>query len=225
MLDQLKKRITIITGHYGCGKTNLAINLAVDCRSKGEGVSVIDLDIVNPYFRSADFTRMLTENGVDIVAPNYANTLLDVPSLPREVSTVLQGDGRVIVDVGGDDVGATVLGRYEADIRKAGGADLLYLFSIFRPGAESPEEIVNHIRAIESASRQKATYLVNSSNLGAETKKEHVERSAAFAKKVVELTGIPLLATIALKDFSKEIPGSYPVKRFVRLPWEPEEIL
>lgn len=222
MFEKLKK-IILLTGHYGSGKTNFAVNLAFDYKRTGEMVKIVDLDIVNPYFRTADFSALLNGEGIEVVAPYFANSLLDIPSLPREVSGALTGDGRIIVDVGGDDAGAAVLGRYHADILKADGADMLYLFSVFRPGTGSPEEVFEHIRAVEAASRQKVTYLVNSSNLGAETEQGDIERSLSFAKKLADLTEIPLLTTVALKSFSGNIENSYAVKRFVRLPWEPEE--
>lgn len=219
MLKKLK-RIVVITGHYGCGKTNLSVNLALYFSDLGEKVTIIDLDIINPYFRTADFKDALYEENIKVLIPNFANTLLDIPSLPREVSGALSSGERVIIDLGGDDAGAGVLGRYEKEIESAGGADMLYLFSIFRPGTEDAKEVVKHISFIEKASKQKVNFLVNSSNLGSETSREDVAKSVGFAKEVESISGIPLIATVALESFSEDIEGSFAVKRFVKLPWE-----
>ena len=218
------KNIILLTGHYGCGKTNLAVNLALDLRMAGEPVTIIDLDVVNPYFRTADFSGLLEEKGIRAILPGYANSLVDVPALPREVSAALTGEGRVIADVGGDDAGASVIGRYSGDIEKAGGADLLYLFSIYRPGTGTPADVRKHIESIEAVSRQRVSYLVNSSNLGTDTVFEDVQRSFEFSRELEALSGIPLLMTVALGEFAGRIEGAYAVKRYVRLPWEPREV-
>ena len=103
---QLNK-LTIIYGHYGCGKTNLSINLALDLARQGKRVTLVDLDIVNPYFRSSDYTPMLQEKGIKVVAPQFAGTNLDLPSLSAEIYAAFDtSSGYVIVDVGGDDAGA-----------------------------------------------------------------------------------------------------------------------
>jgi len=214
------KNIILLTGHYGCGKTNLAVNLALDFSSVGEAVAIIDLDVVNPYFRTADFSDLLEKEGVRVIIPGFANTLVDIPAVPREVAAALAGEGRVIVDVGGDDAGATVIGRYSSDIKNAGGADMIYLFSVYRPRTGSPHDVLEHIRAIETASRQKVSYLVNSSNLGRNTAVEDIKKTSAFSRELEVLTGIPLLMTAALADIADGIEGAYAVKRFVQLPWE-----
>ena len=113
-----------------------------------------------------------------------------------------------------------MLGRYKKEIDSAGGADILYLFSIFRPGTRNAEEVVEHISFVENASKHKVNYLVNSSNLGSETSREDVFKSIEFAKKVELMSGIPLIATVALESFSEQIEDSFAVKRFVKLPWE-----
>jgi len=217
------KNIILLTGYYGCGKTNLAVNLALDYCDAGEMVTLIDLDVVNPFFRSADFLTLLEEKGIELIAPRYANTLIDIPAVPREVSAAFSGRRRVIADVGGDDAGAAVLGRYGGEIERAGGADMAYLFSVYRPRTGSVKEVHDNIRAIEAVSGLKVTYLINSSNLGKETSSGDVSASLGFSNELSELTGIPLLMTVALGRIAGEVEGLYAVKRFVRLPWEPFE--
>ena len=217
------KNVVLLTGHYGCGKTNLAVNLALYFKHRGEEVKVVDLDIINPYFRAADFEVRLKKKGIPVIAPRFANSLLDIPALPSEMTAVFSSEGRIVVDVGGDDAGAVVLGRYHSDILKAGGADVLYLFSIFRPESRSLTELGNHIKSIEEVSRQKVTFLVNSSNLGADTEYSDINKSLDFARELSEFAKIPLISTVVLDHLSAEVENSFAVKRFVRLPWEAEE--
>ena len=213
------KRIIALTGHYGCGKTNLALNLAVEFRSLGEEVTIVDLDIVNPYFLTSDYTDMLEALGIRVISSGYAGTQIETPSIPREISAaIVAGQGRLIIDVGGDDVGARALGRFHGDIDKTTGIDLLYLFSIYRPQTGTALDVKRHIEAIEIASRQKVGYLVNSSNLGADTQIEDVEESNTFAEHLSEYLQIPLLFTLAKEEINKE--GYHMVKRYVKLPWE-----
>ena len=219
MFGELKKNV-IITGHYGCGKTNFAVNLALWYRAVGEETTVLDIDIVNPYFRSADFGEMLAEKGIEIITPNFANSLLDSPSLPARMQSAFYGGGRVIADVGGDDAGAVALKRYRRDIENSGGADMLYLFNAYRPDTGSAKEVSAHIGRIEAASGQKAAYLVNSSNLGAATRPDDVERTAVFAREVAAVTGLPLLATVVVEEISGNVAGCFAVKRYVKPPWE-----
>jgi len=219
MFKNLKKKI-IVTGHYGCGKTNFSVNLALYYQELGEETEIADLDIVNPYFRAADHTKMLAEHGVTAVMPQFANTLLDIPAVPKEVSYALFSDKRTIIDLGGDDAGATVMGRYRNDIEKIGGVDMLYLFSSFRPLTEKPSQVAEHIAEIEAASRQKVTWLVNSSNLGSITSKENIEASIDFANEASRISGIPLLANLVMEGIDTQVKSVFRVKRFVKLPWE-----
>ncbi|MEG2429922.1 MAG: P-loop NTPase, partial [Oscillospiraceae bacterium] len=114
------KRISIITGHYGSGKTNVAVNLALQLKEQHEKVTIVDLDIVNPYFRTSDFTQMLSEKGIKVIAPVYANTNLDIPALPPSINSIFDNkDSFVIVDVGGDDAGAIALGQFSNRIKNS----------------------------------------------------------------------------------------------------------
>ena len=122
------KKITIITGHYGSGKTNLAVNLALRLADAGEKVTIVDFDIVNPYFRTADFAELFQKHGVTLAASMYANTSLDIPAISFDMERMAYEPGYLIVDVGGDDAGAIGLGRYAEgfsayvpDVRDRGG--------------------------------------------------------------------------------------------------------
>lgn len=219
----LDKRVTIVCGHYGTGKTNLSINLALDCSRRGEDVTLVDLDIVNPYFRSADYADLLVEEGVHVVGPNFANTNLDTPSLPGSVRGALEGDGRVIIDVGGDDAGATALGVYSDSVAEA-EPEVLYVINRYRSLTTEPEAAVDILHEIETAARIKVDAVVNNSHLKQGTDAQTVLASTGFADAVCKATGLPLKFTTAprwtYQDLSNKIPNVYPVDIHVRTPWE-----
>ncbi len=207
------KKAIIITGHYGSGKTNIAVNLAVEYAEKGERVCVIDLDIVNPYFRTADFGTLFEEKGIYLVAPQYANTNLDIPSLGFDMAALLRGYDKVVVDVGGDDAGAIALGQY-ATILKNFGYEMLYVVNSYRFLTSTPEEALELLRDIELVSLLKATGVVNSSNLGLETTAEDILSSMDYAEGCAKVAGLPLVFTAAMKGV--EVPDTKPVEVYVR---------
>lgn len=220
-------RITVICGHYGCGKTNLALNLALEAAAAGETVTVVDLDIVNPYFRSSEYGGLLEKNGVRLIAPVFAGTTLDTPTLPPEIYSIFDGGaGRVLLDAGGDDAGVTALGGLHSQLAEA-GYDMLYVVNRYRVLSQTPEEAAALLAEIETASRLKATAVVNNSHLGVETKLADLTAALPFAKKAAELTGLPLLYSTA-PDFALEegetLPeGFKPIRRYVKFLWEQEE--
>ena len=219
----LERRVTVVCGHYGTGKTNLSINLALDCARHGEDVTLVDLDVVNPYFRSADYVDVLTENGVRVVGPNFANTNLDTPSLPGAVRNVIAEGSRVIVDVGGDDAGATALGVYSRTLADA-DPDVIYVVNRYRSMTTHAEEAVQILREIEATSHLRATCVANNSHLKQDTSEDTVLDSMGFAEEVASASGLPLRFTTAPRglDFSilNKIPNIYPVDVLVRAPWE-----
>ncbi len=219
------KKITVITGHYGCGKTNFAVNLALEISYMGEKVSVIDLDIVNPYFRTADFGGLFRDRNVNLISTAYANTNLDIPAINFDLERVCEDEGYVIIDVGGDDAGAYALGRYRDflnDMAEKGLAQTLYLFNKYRCLTQTPAEALNIMKEIQLASGVRVTGLVNCSNLGGETSAETVMSSQAFADNLSELSGLPIMATVFPQEC--EIPENAvkPVKykRYVKPIWE-----
>ena len=219
----LERRVTVVCGHYGTGKTNLSINLALDCARRGEDVSLVDLDVVNPYFRSADYADVLTENDVRVVGPNFANTNLDTPSLPAAVRSTIAEGSRVIVDVGGDDAGATALGVYYRTLAEA-DPDVVYVVNRYRSMTTHADEAVQILAEIEAMSHLKATCVANNSHLKRETTEATILDSMGFAEEVASATGLPLRFTTAPRglDFSQlnKIPDIYPVDVLVRAPWE-----
>jgi hypothetical protein len=208
--------ITVIVGHAGVGKTNCSLGLALAHAARGRKVTLADLDIVNPYFRSSDYARELDERGVHVVAPVFAGSTLDTPSLTGELDALIArigsqpaGEELLIVDVGGDDDGATALGRYAEPLARA-GACLLYAVSCFRTLTSTPEEVAEVLRGIEEHAHLSATAMINTSNMAAETTPGHIARGIAFAERCALATGLPLAATVVARAAVEKIdaPGS-----------------
>lgn len=217
------KKITIITGHYGSGKTNLAVNLAVRDAEEGRHVSVVDLDIVNPYFRTADFRQLFEEKGIKLVAPDFANSNLDVPSLQFDLEQLASSVDCLIIDVGGDDAGAFALGRFAGALAAyKDDTDMLYVINQRRYLTNTADEALALMYEIETAARMKHTAIVNNTNLGCETTAEIVEESAEFASEAAEKAGLPLLFTTCPEECAEfcENEDIFPVKVYVRPLWE-----
>lgn len=218
------KRINIICGHYGSGKTNLALNLALSMQHEGERVTLVDLDIVNPYFRTADYTGLMEGRGIKVISPSTAGTTIDAPGLTASILSVFDSDdSRVVIDVGGDDAGAFALGRFSNQVVTSGDYQMLYVINKFRKLTSTPQEAVDLLREIESAAGLRATGVVNNSHLAGLTSVKDILESGPYAAKVSELTGLPLLMTTAPLALEKELTGKvenlYPVQIIVKLPW------
>ena len=217
----LTSRVNVICGHYGTGKTNLSMNLAIECAREGESVTLIDMDVVNPYFRSADYADVLTKEGVRVIGPNFANTNLDTPSLPGAIAGAIEMGERVIIDVGGDDAGATALGVYSRQVNES-EPDVIYVINRYRSLTTTPAEAVEILREIETAARIRATKIINNSHLKRLTDAKTVTDSIPFAEEVARLTGLPLMFTTAPRDVPhlNNIDGIHQVNVYVRAPWE-----
>lgn len=217
-------RITVVCGHYGCGKTNLTLNLALEAAAAGERVTVADLDIVNPYFRSSEYSGLLEEQGVRLIAPVFAGTTLDTPTLPPELYSIFEPQaGRVFIDAGGDDAGVTALGGLHSQLEET-GYQMLYVINRYRVLSQTPEEAAALLGEIEAASRLKATALVNNSHLGVETRLDTLLGGLDFARKTAQLTGLPLLYStapdFALRDGETLPEGFKRIQRHVKFMWE-----
>ncbi len=217
-------RVTIIAGHYGSGKTNLAVNLALQLAKPGQAFSLCDLDIVNPYFRTADFAEKLAQLGVELIAPASANTNLDLPAITPRLAAALQEPGRrVLIDLGGDDAGAFALGRYAPTLRELGDWAMLYVINASRPLTATPEQAVEILREIEQASRLSATGIINNTHLASLTDVALVQASAEYAQQVCRLTGLPLAFTAAEKSIAAQLQKEQKplgVEILVKTPWE-----
>jgi hypothetical protein len=198
------KRVTILTGHYGSGKTSIAVAYALSLHAAGNKVSICDLDIVNPYFRTTDHRRELEQNGVRLVASPFAGSNLDIPALPKELYAAIDdASGYAVLDVGGDDRGAVALGRYVPDIVSEGDYEMLFVTNFFRPLTRTAEDALGVLREVETACGIRATALVNNSNLGRDTTAADVLGTLERMRTLSALSGLPIAFTAAdarLKD-------------------------
>ena len=216
-----RKAFTIVCGHYGSGKTNFALNLAIDAADSGKRVTMVDLDLINPYFRSSEYTDLLETHGVRMIAPVFANTTLDLPILSPQIASIFEVEGDVIVDVGGDDAGATVLGAYHKRL-SATDYDMLYVVNRYRALSREVSEAEKLLREIEAASRLRATGVVNNSHLKGETTAQTVLDSMDYARACADRLELPLVCTTASHGMAADlqVENLYPIEVYVRSPWE-----
>ena len=187
------KRLTLFAGHYGSGKTNIAVNYALLLAKEGKKVCIADLDIVNPYFRTKDSAPELAAAGVELISPQYANTNVDLPALPAESYRLVQ-DRSVygIMDIGGDDRGAYALGRFVPYIREENDYRMAFAVNSCRPLTRTPEDALEVMREIEHACGLQFTCIINNTNLGTETTPEDVIGALDYMEKLCSLSGLPL---------------------------------
>lgn len=214
------KKITVITGHYGCGKTNFSVNYALFLAKAGKKVVVADFDIVNPYFRTADFKELFAKNGIRLISPQFANTNVDIPTINFDLLDIEQ-DEYLIVDVGGDDSGAVALGRFSASL-KNNDYDMLYVINKYRYLMQTPADSFAMLKAIENACGLQHTSIVNNSNLGIETTAQTVCDSFDYADSLAKLSNLPLRYTAADESINigSMAENYFPIKVFVKPIWE-----
>ncbi len=201
------KRLTLFARHYGSGKTNIAVNYAMLLAAEGKQVCIADLDIVNPYFRTKDSERELTERGIHLISPRFANSNVDLPALPAESYRLVQDKSCYgVMDIGGDDRGAYALGRFAGAIKAEGNYRMAFVVSKYRPLTSTVEDTVEIMREIEAAAGLKFTCIVNNSNIGKETTREDVLDSLDFIGELCRVTGLPLWMHTAQTSVAEQLP-------------------
>lgn len=202
------KRITILCGHYGSGKTNIAVNMAMKLKESNDRVSIADLDIVNPYFRTKDSKEELEAAGIKLICSEYAGTNVDIPALPPEMYSLTDDkDTIAILDIGGDDRGALALGRLSPAIIEENNYEILAVINKFRPLTPDAESTIEVLREIESAMSMKFTGLINNSNLGELTEPDDVLDSVEYANEVSRLSSLPIVMTCASEAVYDNLEG------------------
>ena len=202
------KRLTLFAGHYGSGKTNIAVNYAKLLAGEGRAVCIADLDIVNPYFRTKDSEEELQALGIRLVSPQYANTNVDLPALPAESYRLVQDKSTFgIMDIGGDDRGAYALGRFADAIKRENDYRMAFVVNCYRPLTSTVEDTVTIMREIEEACGLRFTCIVNNSNLGAETTAQTVLNSLDFVERLSSETGLEVWMHTAEQTVAKELSG------------------
>lgn len=217
MMNMNYKRITLLCGHYGSGKTNVAVNMAYDLKEKYDAVAIADLDIVNPYFRTKDSAEELKAAGIKLICSEYAGSNVDIPALPAEMYSLTDNKTvKAVIDVGGDDRGALALGRLSPAIVAENDYEMLLVINKFRPLTPDAESTVEVMREIETAGKIKFTGIVNNSNLGVMTTGEDVLGSVKYANEVASVTGLPLVCTTVNEslygELKDKIENLFPLK-------------
>ena len=217
-------RLSIITGHYGTGKTEFSVNLALALAAEGASVMLADLDIVNPYFRSRERRSLLEEAGVRLISSSQACSDADVPSLPAELLAILENrDIRGVLDIGGDPVGARVLARFQPKIVQE-DYQLIYVLNANRPEVRTAEAAVRYLRGIEATTGLTSTGIVNNTHLCGDTTEEEIRKGAALAAEVSSETNIPVLCHVTEEKFVpalSDLPETvFPITIKMKKPWE-----
>ena len=202
------KRITIISGHYGSGKTNIAVNLAFELKKSGRNVAIADLDIVNPYFRAYDSKDELLKAGIKIIASEFVNTNLDIPSLPQDIYSIVDNKNMdVIIDLGGDELGALALGSIGDAIMAENNYDMLFVVNKYRPLTKDLDGAMEIMREIEGVSKVRFTGIINNSNLAGETKKYDIIDSLKYADEISKASFLPIVLTTVSEQVYSECVG------------------
>ncbi|MBQ7097266.1 MAG: hypothetical protein IJN96_04240 [Clostridia bacterium] len=205
------KRITLLAGHYGSGKTNIAVNMAFRLKKDYEKVAIADIDIVNPYFRTKDSQTELEANGIKLICSEYANSNVDIPALPQEIYSVIDNkEVMAVVDIGGDDRGAYALGRYAPGIIEEGNYDMLFVVNKFRPLTPDARSTVEIMHEIEAAGKIKFTGIINNSNIGNETTADDVLDSLNYADEISRIACLPVVMTTVMAELFDALDGKIP---------------
>jgi hypothetical protein len=205
------KRLTILCGHYGSGKTNVAVNIATELKKSRDTVTVADLDIVNPYFRTKDSASYFEERGIRLICSAYANSNVDIPALPQEMYALTDDRSMTaVLDIGGDDRGALVLGRLAPKILAEGDYEMLMVINRYRPLTRDAASTMEVMAEIELAGGIRFTGLINNSNLGELTTAEDILASRAYAEEISRLSGLPIVMTSVRADLAPAVDGKMP---------------
>lgn len=209
------KRVSLFCGHYGSGKTNIAVNYAKELKSCGLNVAIADMDVVNPYFRTKDSEEELKSAGVDVISLPFANTSVDLPALPGELYGLVQQKTRhAVLDVGGDDRGAFALGRYAPYILEENDYAMFFVANFYRPLTRSASEAYVIMKEIEAACKIPFTAIINNSNLGDETTAEDIEETQNEADELARLSSLPLAYVTCKESIAEKIRAErvFPLK-------------
>ncbi len=200
------KRVTVFAGHYGSGKTNIAINYALNIAASGLSVEIVDLDIVNPYFRTKDAENILKTNGINLISSITANSNVDTPALPAQAYSAVQNTQKyAVIDVGGDDRGALALGRYVPYLQKENNYEMLFVINKYRYLTSTAKDTFQIMKEIEFAAGINFSAIINNSNLGNETTEKDVIESEEYAQSVSQLSALPIKFTAVQEELAKNV--------------------
>lgn len=221
----LNKRLVIVTGHYGSGKTEFCVNYALKVKKQFENVSLADLDIVNPYFRSREKKELLLKEGIKVYDSSIKNQTLELPAISAEVMGIIQNKNTIVIlDIGGDPVGARVLARF-SEIIKKNEYDLFFVVNGNRPETQNKKNVINYIKAIEKTSNLNVTGLINNTHLLKDTGVRDVEMGHELCKEVSLHTDLPIMYEVVIQNISQKIKNKeikeklFPINLYMREDW------
>ena len=199
-----KSQYFVLTGNYGSGKTELALNMALQF-SEEYKTTLVDLDIVNPYFRSGEKAEEMRRAGIRMLMPTYAMTTVDIPALPAEIQSVFEvPSDKVIFDVGGDDTGAAALGRfYPSFMARREQTKVLFVINCMRPLTREMDEIIDLAERIQSRGRLKFDMLINNTNLEDLTEPEMIEKGEEVTLACAKQLGVAEVVTAGKEEVLK----------------------
>lgn len=229
------KRYVILIGNFGSGKTELSLNMAFEAAAAGQKVTLVDIDVINPYFRSTERKAELDAVGVRLISPNFTTSGVEVPSIPPEIYSVFSDNSDLVIfDVGGDPVGAIAIGQYYGYFKQIDSLEVYYVINIRRPLSGGLEENLKMLDKIRSVSRLSVTGLVNNTNLAHETATVDLFDGLAVTKELSDATGLPVFATMGTRDILEKfideatkvgVDASYigmpiAIERYMHRDWE-----
>lgn len=212
------RRFIVLVGNYGSGKTELALNLALASAEKMT-TTLVDLDIVNPYFRSGEKAEELRSAGVRVLMPTFAMSTVDIPALPAEIQSVFeQPSQRVIFDVGGDDTGAAALGRYAPSFRRyREDTTVCLVINAMRPLTQTAEDVVDLAQRIAARGRMNIDVIINNTNLADQTEPEMLHMGRQVAEEAARLLGVERVVDAAMPSLG--VAGALPLARHMAPEW------
>ncbi len=213
------KRVTFITGHYGSGKSEFSINYAIQKKIQ----NIVDLDIVNPYFRSRELSDVLEQNGIKLHSSPLKDSLgSDLPYIAKEAYTLIKSSESVIYDLGGDPIGAKVVRQF-VDSLDLSEVEFLFVINTYRQETNSLDKILKMIREIESASGLRVSGFINNSNLIRDTDCMTVKESEKIIKDVIFETKLDIKYTSIIEGIAIEcsdlLGEVIPLKLYLRKKW------
>lgn len=218
-----KKRISVFTGGFGSGKTETALNYALHLRGRGEEVTIVDLDLYNPYFRVRAIRESLEIKGLKVISPSNKLSGADIPALPAAIYGIFEGRGYAVIDVGGDDIGATALGRFKEQLN-AEPSNIFFMVNTCRPNTRDASGIIKMMRGVERTSRLQVNALICNTNLGIQTDAKTILEGYKVIAGVAGQLGLPVAFIAARRDLAAQLgnPGAkvLPIDIFMKPPWE-----
>ena len=217
------RRVRIICGHYGCGKTEFAVNYAVKLAEAGYNPLLADIDVINPYFRSREQAEYLEKLGVSVVSSSINASAIDVQAISAGVYSAFDSNRHAVIDVGGDRAGMSVLKRF-SDHFNDSELDLLFVINVFRQEVSEPSKIIDYINSFQEISGLSVTGLINNSHMLKSTTADILIRGQQVSDEVSSLTGIPVLYHSGMADLKNSLPDGirakfFPLNLYMRDDW------